>query len=56
MVRWGNMDICRLLLERGADVNFSPPSSGQIPLIATARHGHTDAVKLFLEAGVWWPI
>lgn len=49
--RWGNMDICRLLLERGADVNFSPPDSGQTPLIAAARHGRTDAAKLFLDAG-----
>lgn len=49
--RWGNVDICRLLMERGADVNFSPPSSGQTPLIAAARHGRTEAVKLLLDAG-----
>jgi ankyrin repeat protein len=49
--RWGALDICKLLMEHGADVNFSPPASGQTPLIAAARHGRTETVNALLAAG-----
>jgi ankyrin repeat protein len=52
-----HLEIVRLLLEHGADVNEIPqpnPCTGMVsmtPLMAASAHGHTDVVKLLLAHG-----
>ncbi len=46
----GHLEVARLLLERGADVN-AKNKHGFTPLHFAAGIGHTDVAKLLLEHG-----
>lgn len=48
--RKGNYDICKLLIEKGADVNAENYENAT-PLFAAADGGHPEVVKLLLENG-----
>ena len=47
----GHLDVVRLLLENGADVNAAD-ISGNTALMRASENGHTDVVRLLLEKGV----
>ena len=47
---WGNLDIAKLLLERGADVN-AKSSVGNTPLYWAASRNNLDIAKLLIENG-----
>ena len=54
----GNVEIARLLLDNGADVNLGggqsnwhDHSNGETPLMKASAYGHFDMVKLFLDRG-----
>ena len=46
---WGHLDVVRLLLEKGADVNAI--NKVQIPLMTATDQGRLEVVKLLLEKG-----
>lgn len=46
----GNVEIAKLLIDRGADVNM-PVSWQRTPLYAANKGGHADIVKLLLDKG-----
>jgi hypothetical protein len=48
--RYGNLDICRLLIEHGADVD-SEDHQKQTPLFDAADQGNHEIVRLLLEHG-----
>ena len=48
-VAGGNLEIVRLLLDSGADVNARETRLGQTALLYAAARGRTDLVKLLLE-------
>ncbi len=45
----GHAEVCRYLLERGANVNHVRPLDGTTPLYVASLNGHTDVVKVLLE-------
>lgn len=47
----GNLDLCRFLVQRGADVRHRDYIYGQTPLSLAAAHGHGHVVKFLLHAG-----
>jgi ankyrin repeat protein len=47
----GNIDIVKLLLEHGADVNGTESKYGSAPLHFAAQKGYLDVVKLLLDYG-----
>jgi ankyrin repeat protein len=47
----GNIDIVKVLLENGVDVNLTN-ASGQTPLHVACSKGHTDVVQLLIDSGV----
>lgn len=47
----GNLDVCRALIERGADVNSSQHVHGYTPLMFAALGGHVRLVSLLLDEG-----
>ncbi|RWS25457.1 ankyrin repeat and MYND domain-containing protein 2-like protein [Leptotrombidium deliense] len=47
----GNADICRLLIDRGANVNSNEHVYGYSPLMFAAIGGHLKAANVLLEAG-----
>jgi hypothetical protein len=47
----GHLEVARLLLDHGADVNATDPESGCTPLIGAALEGHADVVELLLDRG-----
>ena len=59
----GFTNICRFLIEHGANVNFGG-KSGKLPLYLAAKNGNEAVVQLLLEAeadltlpfitGEWW--
>lgn len=52
MAELGQADAVDFLVEHGAKVDLAPPCcDGAVPLLAAARQGHTDALKLLLAAG-----
>ena len=44
-----NTEMCKLLLARGADVNFAG-KSGRIPLYLAAKTGNAGIVRMMLKA------
>jgi ankyrin repeat protein len=50
-VREGDTEIARLLLDKGADVNFTHPMFGSTPLIEAAKQGNVEMVGLLLAKG-----
>src|SRR3954464_1191184 len=44
----GHLDICRLLVDRGAEV-YTNPMSTYPPVMQAAWNDHADVVKFFLE-------
>ncbi|KDN62992.1 hypothetical protein CSUB01_10458 [Colletotrichum sublineola] len=49
-VRNGRLEVVRMLLDRGADVN-SRTDSRQTPLFRAARNGHLEVVQMLLDRG-----
>lgn len=53
----GTSEMCRMLLERGIDVNYFSPTLELFPyvtpLVNAAREGKMDIVRLFCENGAW---
>jgi ankyrin repeat protein len=47
---WGRLEIAKLLIERGANVN-AKAADGAVPLHEAARMGHVDVARLLLEHG-----
>jgi Ankyrin repeats (3 copies)/Domain of unknown function (DUF3471) len=47
----GHIEVVRLLIERGADVNSKDTFYGEVPLGWALSHGHVEVVKLLLEKG-----
>ena len=45
------MDIAKILLDAGAQVDATRPADGSAPLVAAAENGHADVVALLLNAG-----
>jgi ankyrin repeat protein len=50
----GHLDVCRLLVERGADVN-APTKHAFLPTLAAENNGHTEIVRLLVAAGGRFP-
>ena len=48
----GHVEIVRLLLNKGADVDARINEDGLTALIIASRFGHPDVVKLLLDKGV----
>ncbi|KAM4598748.1 protein TANC2 [Polymixia lowei] len=46
----GQLDVCRLLLEQGADV-LQPNKAGLLPLLGSVRQGYWQIVELLLNHG-----
>ena len=44
------MELCKLLLKNGADVNITDEKSCS-PLYTAAKYGHSNVLRLFLENG-----
>lgn len=54
--RAGRVELARLLIDRGADIDLAYPSDhdtlpGATPLIIAAMHGHLELVRLLLQRG-----
>ena len=49
--RGGDVDLCALLIDRGASVNAATPGMRQTPLHRAAQQGHARVVELLLKAG-----
>jgi hypothetical protein len=48
---WGHVDVAKLLLEHGADVNAKESVYDATPLHVAAATGHADVARLLLEHG-----
>jgi protein arginine N-methyltransferase 2 len=44
----------KTLIELGADISYFDPEEGLTPLMQAAKQGHSDVIKLLLEAGAPW--
>src|SRR5207247_8783942 len=49
--RTGSVEVLRVLIARGANVNASESTRGQTALMWAAAEGHAPAVTLLVEAG-----
>ena len=49
--RGGHIDVMRLLLERGADLEAITEANGDTALLVACACGHVDAARLLLERG-----
>ncbi len=49
--QFNNLDIVRLLIKQGVDVNAIDNIVGWTALMPTARNGHTDIINLLVKAG-----
>ena len=47
----GHVEVVKLLIERGADVNVKDTFYGEVPLGWALSHGHVEVVKLLLDKG-----
>lgn len=47
----GHVEVIKLLIERGADVNVTDTFYGEVPLGWALSHGHVEVVKLLLDKG-----
>src|SRR5215216_1981010 len=47
----GHVEVVRLLIERGADVNVRDTFYGEVPLGWAAGKGHVEIIKLLLDKG-----
>ncbi|MDD5613821.1 MAG: ankyrin repeat domain-containing protein [Candidatus Omnitrophica bacterium] len=47
----GNLDMIKILLENGADINSQDDMMGWTPLISAANKGNNEAVKLLIDRG-----
>lgn len=47
----GRVDVMRMLISAGADVNQAASRYGETPLMVVAVRGHYDAARMLLEAG-----
>jgi len=47
----GHVELVKLLIERGADVNVKDTFYGEVPLGWALSHGHAQIVKLLLDKG-----
>lgn len=47
----GNIELCKILLDRGANVNSSEHEHGYTPLMFAGIGGHLKVVSLLLEHG-----
>lgn len=48
----GYSDICRLLLDAGADPDFILPANQHTPLITAASNDNDDVIKVLLKVGI----
>lgn len=48
----GYRDICRLLLDAGADPDFILPANQHTPLITAASNDNDDVIKVLLKVGM----
>ncbi|CAE7728154.1 ANKRD17, partial [Symbiodinium sp. KB8] len=51
LLQAGHVDVLRVLLEAGADVNRSISNNGCTCLMLACQEGHAEALRLLLEAG-----
>lgn len=49
--RMGNLEMMKLLIEAGADVNHQMDDDRETALMEAVAAGHLDAVKMLIEAG-----
>ena len=49
-VKWGHVEVARLLIDEGVDVDYEQNSRLPGPLIIAASNGDTDMVQLLLDA------
>src|SRR5262249_11049026 len=54
--RVGNIDVVKMLLDRGAEVNAREEYKGQTALMWAAAERHTGIVKLLLAHGADWKV
>ena len=47
----GHIEVLRVLLDEGADVNYAWPDTGITPLMEAARHGRLDTMRFLLQRG-----
>ncbi|XP_072321881.1 protein TANC1-like isoform X2 [Eucyclogobius newberryi] len=47
----GRMDICRLVLDRGAELDVAN-RRGMVPLLSASKHGHSQVAEMLLKQGV----
>lgn len=48
---YGHVDVVKLLLDRGADINTKDKEAGSTPLHGASSLGYVDVIKLLLEKG-----
>ncbi len=47
----GQLEIARLLISKGADVNAAKTTDGMTSLMASCKNGHLEVARLLLEKG-----
>ena len=47
----GLIEICKILLDHGADLETASPETGITPLLASAKNGHLDVYNFLVEKG-----
>lgn len=44
-----NVDIAKLLLRHGANINYQTPTDGMTPLHVATQYGHFESIKLLVN-------